>query len=538
MDARRPATAHWLGEWRVHTLERHGFQFRDDHVGKSLHTPKVRIYLLTGYVQAHEGPIREASWSHSGDWLVSGDANGSLKYWQPNFNMVNAFVAHESSIRGIAFCPNDSKFVTASDDTTLKVWDFSRGVAEATLTGHGWDAKSVDWHPTKGLLVSGSKDHQVKLWDPRNGRCLTTLHGHKNTLTKTLFEPKKGLLLATAARDQTARVFDLRMMRDVLLLRGHEKDIMSLTWHPVHASLLSTGGFDGCLHHYLLDEPNSADSTASTSTPATPATLSVYDSPDPATAPAQTIYPAHRVPHAHELAIWSLDWHPLGHILATGSNDRVTRFWGRPRPGDTDCYRDRYHLGDAAAEAHGTWSSRKARQAARDEEEREEEDEAEGLVDQKIPGRSAPGMSMPGLPGLPGIAASLAQPPRDGTSTGGAQLPAGLHLPGMSGTVAPPLPLPPFPPGQNGVVPNISQLAEMFGGQLPPPIPPPGYAGFPPPPGALPPGFALPGFVGQGQGQVALAGEGDAGVRRRAPLPSQQDSLREEMQRGRYRAPR
>ena len=24
-----------------------------------------------------------------------------------------------------------------------------------TQTGHGWDVKSVDWHPTKSLLVSG-----------------------------------------------------------------------------------------------------------------------------------------------------------------------------------------------------------------------------------------------------------------------------------------------------------------------------------------------------------------------------------------------
>lgn len=38
---------------------------------------------------------------------------------------------------------------------------------------------------------------------------------------------------------------------------------------------------------------------------------------------------------AHDQAIWTLDWHPLGHILATGSNDNNTKFWGRNRPGDT-----------------------------------------------------------------------------------------------------------------------------------------------------------------------------------------------------------
>ena len=33
--------------------------------------------------------------------------------------------------------------------------------------------------------------------------------------------------------------------------------------------------------------------------------------------------------------VWSLAWHPLGHVLASGSNDHTTKFWTRNRPGDT-----------------------------------------------------------------------------------------------------------------------------------------------------------------------------------------------------------
>ena len=40
------------------------------------------------------------------------------------------------------------------------------------------------------------------------------------------------------------------------------------------------------------------------------------------------------MPGAHESSVFSLDWHPLGHILASGSNDHTTRFWTRNRPGD------------------------------------------------------------------------------------------------------------------------------------------------------------------------------------------------------------
>ncbi|KAI8843124.1 hypothetical protein BC829DRAFT_296530 [Chytridium lagenaria] len=37
---------------------------------------------------------------------------------------------------------------------------------------------------------------------------------------------------------------------------------------------------------------------------------------------------------AHDSSVFALDWHPVGHILVSGSNDHTTRFWTRNRPGD------------------------------------------------------------------------------------------------------------------------------------------------------------------------------------------------------------
>ena len=210
-------------------------------------------------MQAHEAAIRAVEYTSTDDWLLSADQTGVVKYWQTNFNNVKEIQAHTEAVRGLSIAPTDTKFVTCADDTTLKIWDFASSTEESTLTGHGWEVKSVDWHPHKGLLVSGSKDHQVKFWDPRTGRCLTTLHGHKNPISKTMFEPVQGNMLATCARDHTARIFDLRMMRDVLLLKGHEKDIITMAWHPMHKNLLSTGGVDGSIHHYLLVEHRRVD---------------------------------------------------------------------------------------------------------------------------------------------------------------------------------------------------------------------------------------------------------------------------------------
>jgi len=350
--------------------------------------------------------LRAAEWSNRKDWLVAANDEGTVYYLQPTLNNPHQFKGHDAPIRDIAFAPGDTKFVTASDDNTCKIWDFTSSTEESIFKDHGWDVKACDWHPTKALIVSGSKDHSVRLWDPRTSRNLTTLHGHKNAITATVFSRLRDQLLATAGRDGQTRIFDLRMMRDVAILRGHDKGVTTLSWHPIHPSLISTGGDDGSLNSFLLTEPNTPPGVSST-------TVSPYTSSEPRSAPAQSIYPAHRIPHAHDSSIWSLDWHPLGHILASGSNDHYTRFWTRAQPGQTSCFKDKYHLGEEGAEAQGTWDRKFGKQQAREQEEQEAEDEAEGLEDQAPSGPQAAvaGFSIPGLPGLSHSGANgLSQP--------------------------------------------------------------------------------------------------------------------------------
>lgn len=54
---------------------------------------------------------------------------------------------------------------------------------------------------------------------------------------------------------------------------------------------------------------------------------------------------------AHESIVWTLAWHPIGHILCSGSNDHTVKFWTRNRPGDQ--MRDKYNLNTLPASLAG-----------------------------------------------------------------------------------------------------------------------------------------------------------------------------------------
>ncbi|KAF1764731.1 hypothetical protein GCK72_004681 [Caenorhabditis remanei] len=254
-------------------------------------------------LQAHDSAIRALKWASNEQWLLSADQGGYVKYWQPNMNNAHMFSAHkDEAIRGLAFAPTDVKFATASDDGTARVWDFARYSEERVLRGHGAEVRCIDWHPTKGLLVTGSRDTQqpVKIWDPKTGSCLATLQEHKSSVMAVEFN-KNGNWLLTGGRDHLVKLYDIRMMKEVKTFRAHKKEVISLAWHPIHEGLFVSGGGDGSIVYWMVDGEKEIG----------------------------------LLEHAHDQAIWSMKWHPLGHILATGSNDNNTKFWARNRPGDT-----------------------------------------------------------------------------------------------------------------------------------------------------------------------------------------------------------
>lgn len=254
-------------------------------------------------MSAHDTSFRCMAWSHNKNYLLTADAGGNIKYWSPSIAPVQSLDSHkQQAIHGLSFSPSDTKFVSAGDDATVRIWDWASHSEERVLEGHGWDVKTVEWHPRSSVIASGSKDNLVKLWDPRTGNCLSTLYGHKNTVTKLSWNDNGNWLL-TASRDQLLKLYDIRNMKEIISLKGHNKEVTSLAWHPICENVLASGGMDGTLLFWNLGPKGSESPT--------------------------------KVPYAHDMAIWDMEWHPSGHLLATGSNDRQTKFWARNRLGST-----------------------------------------------------------------------------------------------------------------------------------------------------------------------------------------------------------
>ncbi|KAK9154693.1 hypothetical protein Sjap_002173 [Stephania japonica] len=275
-------------------------------------------------LQAHDQAIRSMVWSHNENWMVTGDDGGSIKYWQNNMNNVKANKsAHNESVRDLSSV--HVRMMQPSKFGTLH--DAKRSVPYQA--GHGGDVKSVDWHPTKSLLVSGGKDYLVKLWDAKSGKELCSFHGHKNIVLCVKWN-QNGNWVLTAGKDQIIKLYDIRAMKELESFRGHRKDVTALAWHPFHEEYFVSGSFDGAIFHWLAGYSLSY--------------LILLDIMLEFTYYSQRHEtPQVEITNAHENSVWDLDWHPIGYILCSGSNDHTTRFWCRNRPGDPA--RDKFTIG-------------------------------------------------------------------------------------------------------------------------------------------------------------------------------------------------
>jgi TIR domain/WD domain, G-beta repeat len=114
-------------------------------------------------------------------------------------------LGHTGRINAAVYAPDGSRILTASDDSTARLWD-SDGKLLAVLKGHTGRVNTAVFAPDGRRILTASDDSTARLWD-RDGKALVTLQGHSSPVTTAVFAPDDGRIL-TGSSDGTARLWD------------------------------------------------------------------------------------------------------------------------------------------------------------------------------------------------------------------------------------------------------------------------------------------------------------------------------------------
>jgi len=91
---------------------------------------------------------------------------------------LRTLAGHSREVNSAALTADGRLAVSASSDSTLKVWDLQSGRELRVLSGHSFGVWSVAVTGDAQRAVSTSWDRTVKVWDLEAGRELRTLAGH------------------------------------------------------------------------------------------------------------------------------------------------------------------------------------------------------------------------------------------------------------------------------------------------------------------------------------------------------------------------
>jgi WD40 repeat protein/DNA replication protein DnaC len=242
-------------------------------------------------LSGHEGKVTSVIFSRDGQTLASASDDTTVKLW--NFKdgkQLHTLKGHEKAVTSIVLSPNGQTLASASDDNTVKLWNFKDGKQLHTLKGHEKAVTSIVFSPNGQTLASVSDDTTVKLWNVKDGKQLQSFTKHQDNVNSVIFSPD-GKTLASTSDDKTVKLWDLNG-KELLTFKGGEFGFNSVIFSPDGKTLASASD-DKTIKLWDLNGK----------------TLQTFQS------------------YSNSKAVTSIVFSPNGKTLASASDDKTIKIW-------------------------------------------------------------------------------------------------------------------------------------------------------------------------------------------------------------------
>ncbi|KAI9609162.1 hypothetical protein KEM48_002990 [Puccinia striiformis f. sp. tritici PST-130] len=159
----------------------------------------------------------------------------------------------------ITFVDENRRFVTTSDDKTMRAWDFDipvviKYIAEPAM--HSMPAVSI--HPNNKWLAMQSLDNQVLIYSAdsfkQNRKKRFAGHTIAGYACEVGFSPD-GKFLSSGDGSGSMVFWDWKSCRILKRLKCHDQVIISHSWLPHETSKLVTASWDGLIKLWVSTSP-------------------------------------------------------------------------------------------------------------------------------------------------------------------------------------------------------------------------------------------------------------------------------------------
>ncbi|PAA61699.1 hypothetical protein BOX15_Mlig003646g2 [Macrostomum lignano] len=168
---------------------------------------------------------------------------------------------HTDWVNDIVLCCSRKNLISCSSDTTVKVWNSSRGFCMSTLRTHKDYVRALAYAKHKELVASAGLDKAIYIWDVN---VLTALTASNNTVTTSSLAGNKdsiyslamnhsATMIVSGSTENVLRIWDPRSCQKQCKLRGHTDNVRAIVISNDGSRILS-GSSDGTIKLWSVGE--------------------------------------------------------------------------------------------------------------------------------------------------------------------------------------------------------------------------------------------------------------------------------------------
>ncbi len=157
-----------------------------------------------------EEEVLSLAYSPDGTLLAFGHQGGAVSLWErKSGRKVSSILAHAFGTVMVEFSPG-GEWLASCGGPSIQLWAARRDQLTPVgkpLRGHAGYVSSIAFSPDGTRLVSASSDSTLKLWDTVEGNEMGTLHGHRGGAHGVVFS-KDGRHIYSTGEDGDVRVWE------------------------------------------------------------------------------------------------------------------------------------------------------------------------------------------------------------------------------------------------------------------------------------------------------------------------------------------